>query len=137
VKSAALTHSIIGAAMEVHSQLGPGFLESIYKHALLHELSVRGLATQTELELIVSYRSFPVGKHRLDSLVEGTVIVELKAVAALNELHRAQVISYLMATGLELALIINFGAPQLLWKRLIKSRGFRGLRGSFTAKPLN
>jgi len=115
--------------MEVHRHLGPGFLESIYKHALLHELELRNLSTKTEFEVHITYKDRPIGKHRLDIIVEETVVVELKAVSAFNEVHMAQALSYLRATNLELALIFNFGEPSLVWKRLIKSRGLRGLHG--------
>jgi GxxExxY protein len=123
-----LTGKIIGAALEVHTSLGPGFLESIYKHALLRECQLRALLTQTEVEVPVSYKGFPVGKHCLDLVVDELVVVELKAVNAINDVHKAQTISYLAATGLEVALILNFGAARLLWKRLIKSRECRELR---------
>ena len=123
MQSAALTYEIIGAAMEVHSLLGPGFLESIYKNALLHELSLRGIQTQVEEEVCIAYKNRTVGKHRLDIIANGTVIIELKAVPAISDLHIAQSLSYLTATRLELALILNFGGPSLSWKRLIKSRG--------------
>jgi len=73
VKSAALTHDIIGAAMEVHTLLGPGFLEAIYKNALLHELQLHGLDVTTELEVPVTYKNQIVGTHRLDIVVEGKV----------------------------------------------------------------
>jgi GxxExxY protein len=119
VEFAALTYDIIGAAMEVHSLLGPGFLESIYKHALLHELRLRGLETKTEVEVHISYKDHHIGKHRLDLLVGDTVIVEIKGVSAINDVHT---LSYLKATNLELALILNFGGSSLSWKRLIKSR---------------
>src|SRR5262245_58362371 len=108
--------------MEVHGLLGPGFLESIYKHALLHELHLRGLATRTEVEVHISYKDRHIGKHRIDILVGDTLIVEIKGVSAINDVHIAQVLSYLKATNLQLALILNFGGPSLSWKRLIKSR---------------
>ena len=108
--------------MEVHSLLGPGFLESIYKHALLHELRLRGLETKTEVEVHIFYKDHHIGKHRLDLLVGDTVIVEIKGVSAINDVHIAQALSYLKATNLELALILNFGGSSLSWKRLIKSR---------------
>ena len=129
MQSAALTYQIIGAAIEVHNLLGPGFLESIYKHALLHELSLRGLRAKTELEIHIGYKNQSIGKHRLDIIVEDTVVVELKAANTIAEIHVAQALSYLKATDLELALILNFGKPSLVWKRLIKSRGLRGLNG--------
>jgi GxxExxY protein len=122
VEFAALTYDIIGAAMEVHTLLGPGFLESIYKHALLHELRLRGFETKTEVEVHISYKDHHIGKHRLDLLVGDTVIVEIKGVSAINDIHIAQTLSYLKATNLELALILNFGGSSLSWKRLIKSR---------------
>ena len=123
MKSAATTHEVIGAAMEVHNLLGPGFLESIYKRAVIHELHLRGLTAKTEVELRITYKDHVVGGHRLDIVVNDLVIVELKAVAAINDVHIAQAISYLTATRLELALIINFGGPSLSWKRGIRSRG--------------
>lgn len=109
--------------MEVHRLLGPGFLESLYKRALLHELSLRGLDTKTELEIDIAYKDHPIGKHRLDILVNDSVIVELKAVSAISAMHIAQALSYLTASSHELALILNFGTRSLSWKRLIKSRG--------------
>ena len=109
--------------MEVHGLLGPGSLESIYKSALIHELGLRGLKSTTEVETHVAYKDHPVGKHRLDLVVEDTVVVELKAVSSINAIHMAQALSYLKATGLEVVLIVNFGQPSLVWKRLIRSRG--------------
>jgi GxxExxY protein len=123
VKSAALTYEIIGAAMEVHKLLGSGFLESIYKRALLHELSLRGVHATSEVEVHISYKGHHVGKHRLDIVVNETIIVEIKAVSGINDVHIAQALSYLIATNLELAMIVNFGGPSLSRKRLIKSRG--------------
>jgi GxxExxY protein len=122
VEFAPLTYDIIGAAMEVHSLLGPGFLESIYKHALLHELHLRGVDARTEVEVHISYKEHHIGKHRIDILVGNSVIVEIKGVSAINDVHIAQALSYLKATNLELALILNFGGSSLSWKRLIKSR---------------
>jgi GxxExxY protein len=85
-----MTHTIIGAAMEVHRTLGPGFLEAIYRKALLHELSLRGLSAQTEVEIHIPYKNLSAGKHRLDLVVEQQVVVELKAVSALADLHTAK-----------------------------------------------
>jgi len=113
----------MGAAMEVHNLLGPGFLESIYKRALLHELGLRGLTAKTEVEVRIEYKTYQVGKHRLDMVVNDSVIVEIKGVSAITDVHMAQTLSYLQATSLQLALLINFGGPSLSWKRLIKSRG--------------
>ena len=115
--------------MEVHNLLGPGFLESVYKHSLVHELELQGLRTATEVEVPIQYKARLVATHRMDLIVEDSVIVELKAITSLSDFHFAQVLSYLKATDLEVALLFNFGQPSLVWKRLIKSRGFRGFRG--------
>jgi GxxExxY protein len=123
-----LTGRIIGAALEVHKLLGPGFVDSIYHRALLHELNLRGLLTQTELQIDIQYKDQIVGSHRLDIIVENLVVVELKAVNTIAGIHIAQTISYLKATNPELALIFNFGQRELSWKRLINSRQCRELR---------
>ncbi len=121
MKSEALTHEVIGAAMEVHSALGPGFIESIYESALLHELHLRGLATQSEREVRVTYKGRVVGTHRLDLVVGEELVVELKAVNGIAQAHVSQTLSYLKATGLEVGLIVNFGEASLVWKRLINT----------------
>jgi GxxExxY protein len=114
-----LTYLIIGAAMEVHTTLGPGFLESIYRNALLHELQLRALATQCELCVEVGYKDQIVGKHRLDLLVENSVVVELKAVTGINAVHMAQILSYMRAVHVDTGLVINFSEDSLRWKRII------------------
>jgi GxxExxY protein len=116
-----LTQEIIGAAMEVHRTLGPGFLESIYRNALLQELQQRNVWLQAERDVPVLYKNHLVGRHRLDLVVENRVIVELKAISGISDVHFAQVLSYLKATNLHLALILNFGGPRLTWKRLAKT----------------
>lgn len=123
-----LTGQIIGAAMEVHRALGPGFIESIYHRALVHELGLRGLSYETDVEIAVRYKNQLIGQHRLDIVVRKTVIIELKAVSAIVDIHVAQTLSYLKATNMEVALIMNFSLPSLTWKRLIKSRELRELR---------
>ncbi len=115
-----LTYSIIGAAMEVHREMGPGFLESVYQRALAHELAVRHIGFDVERRVSVRYKGIGVGEFDIDLLVEGKVIVELKAMAQLNQAHQAQVINYLAATELELALLINFGESSLRHKRIIR-----------------
>ena len=107
--------------MDVHSALGPGFLESIYKNALLHELRLRGIAAKPELEVEIAYKDLIVGRHRLDLFVADEVVVELKAISGIAEIHVAQALSYMKATHVEVGLIINFGEESLTWKRLIKS----------------
>jgi GxxExxY protein len=108
-----LTRRIIEAAIEVHRTLGPGYLESIYQEALTHEFTLRGIPFEREKPIQVKYKGVIVGEHRLDFLVGGRVIVELKAVSEFHEAFRAQVISYLKATGLKVGLILNFGKPRL------------------------
>lgn len=98
-----LTGEIIGAAMEVHRLLGPGFMEAIYRRALLQELNLRGFAVETELQLNVIYKNNVVGMHRLDIVVENAVVVELKAVSGIIEVHRSQAISYLKASNLQVS----------------------------------
>ena len=117
-----LTREIIGAAMEVHRALGPGFVESIYRNALCRELISKGLTVESEQEVCIAYKNHVVGRHRLDLLVDGRVIVELKAVNGFLDVHFAQALSYLKATQVEVALIVNFGVTTLRWKRLVKSR---------------
>ena len=118
----ALTGDIIGAAMEVHRVLGPGFVESVYQNALCHELHLRGLKFETELEVHVGYKQLVVGRHRLDLVVENSVIVELQVASAIVEAHLAQALSYMKATGIEVSLTLNFAGSSLTWRRLLKSR---------------
>jgi GxxExxY protein len=109
-----LTESIIGAAIEVHRILGPGLLESIYEEALCHELQLRGLRAERQVEVDVHYKGIIIKGQRLDLLVEGQVVVELKATSRLPEVALAQTLSYLKATGLKRALLLNFGAQRLV-----------------------
>ena len=118
-----LTGQVIGAAMEVHRVLGPGFLESIYHRALVHELKLRGLNVETERAIDIRYKDARVGVHRLDLIVETSVVVELKAVSNIADAHVAQVLSYLKATRLQVALILNFGGPSLVWRRVVRTGG--------------
>ena len=114
-----LTEKIIGAAIEVHRTLDPGFLESIYENALVIELRKRGLEVQQQLEIPVYYDEIQVGEHRLDILVEKTIVVELKAVKTIESVHFAIVRSYLKALRLRLGLILNFSATKLQPKRVM------------------
>jgi GxxExxY protein len=103
-----LAHQIIGAAIEVHRLLGPGFLESIYERALCHELTLRGLPFQSQIPLSVRYKDIEIPGQRLDLLVGERVITDLKTVDSFAPIHHAQVLSYLKTTGLRLGLLINF-----------------------------
>ncbi|MCY3022479.1 MAG: GxxExxY protein [Planctomycetota bacterium] len=104
---------IIGAAIEVHRHLGPGFLESVYERALCRELELQGIRFRCQQETPVPYKGIDIGGQRLDMVVEEQVIVELKAVEAIAPIHEAQLISYLKATGLRVGLLINFNVRQL------------------------
>ncbi|MCU0503156.1 MAG: GxxExxY protein [Anaerolineae bacterium] len=115
-----LTFAIIGAAMEVHKILGSGYLEAVYQAALAHELTLRGIRFEQLKRLPVAYKGVLVGDYEADFVVEGKIILELKAISALNANHEAQALNHLAATGLRLALLLNFGARSLQHKRLVK-----------------
>ena len=114
-----LSGRILAAAVEVHKALGPGFLESIYQKATEVALQHRGIAFQRQKEVHVYFEEVDVGLQRLDLVVEDQVILELKAVKALEEIHFAQLRSYLKATGLRIGLLLNFNAPTLVIKRVV------------------
>lgn len=113
-----LSYKIIGAAYEVHKALGPGYLENVYEEALAHELDLRGLRFERQSVITVHYKGRVVGTHRLDLVVEGKIIVEIKAVAALNAEFKQQTLSYLKSTGLRLGLLVNFGASSVKYVRI-------------------
>jgi GxxExxY protein len=116
------TFAIIGAAMEVHTQLGHGFLEGVYQEALAIEFSLRSIPFVREAEISITYKGQPLAcKYRADFACFGEVIVELKALSALTSVEEAQVLNYLKATGYQRALLINFGAPSLQTKRLVRN----------------
>ena len=114
-----LTAKIIQAFFEVHNALGPGYLESIYQNALKIELERIGLQCMTERVVEIFYRNKKVGEHRIDLVVNGKVLIELKAVSGFHLVHQAQVISYLKATGLRVALLVNFGKDKVVYKRFV------------------
>jgi len=114
-----LSFAIIGAAMEVHRILGPGYLEAVYQAALAHELTLRGIQFEQLKRLPVTYKGVLVGDYEADFVVAGKIL-ELKAISTLNANHEAQALNYLAATGLRLALLLDFGAQSLQHKRLIK-----------------
>ncbi len=114
-----LSYKIIGAAMEVHRVLGPGFLEAVYEAALAHELTLRGIPFERQKELPVYYKGQLVGHYVADFVIDGQIILELKAVSGLTKAHEAQAHNYLTATGLRLAILINF-ADSLQQKRIVR-----------------
>jgi len=115
----ALSGKILEAAAAVHRALGPGFLESVYQKAMEVVLRHRALSFQDQKEFHIFFEEEEVGLRRLDLIVGGEIIVELKAVKALEEIHYAQLKSYLTATGLRLGLLLNFNAPTLVVKRVV------------------
>lgn len=114
-----LSGRILAAAVEVHKALGPGFLESIYQKAMEVALEHRGIAFEGQKEIHVFFEGVDVGLHRLDLIVAGQIILELKAVKAFEDIHYAQVKSYLKATGLHVGLLLNFNATTLSIKRIV------------------
>ena len=123
IEEGELTETIIGCAMRVDSALGPGFLESVYQRALEHELRKTGLQVECQKQVSVYYDGVIVGDFIADLIVEGKVMIELKANQALVLANEAQLVNYLTATGIEIGLLINFGAQRLEFKR--KTRVYR------------
>ena len=113
-----LTHKIIGCAMKVHSTLGNGFQEVIYQRALAIEFQKQGIAFQREMEMTIFYESEVIGTRRVDFFAEENIMVELKAIIKLEEVHLAQAMNYCQAYNLPLGLLINFGAKSLEFKRV-------------------
>ena len=115
-----LVYDIVGCAMEVHSELGPGFLESVYEEALTIVFIEKGLKCEQQKNLKIKFRGENLKKQfTADLIVDDKVIVELKAVAQLKKIDEAQLINYLKATGLKVGLLLNFGMEKLDWKRFV------------------
>jgi len=113
-----LTHKIIGCAMKVHSALGNGFQEVIYQRALAIEFDCTSIGYQREQDFAIYYRNIDIGTRRVDFFVEDLVMVELKAIVQLEDVHLAQAINYLEAYNMQIGLLINFGSKSLTFKRL-------------------
>lgn len=113
-----LTHNIIGAAMEVHKVLGNGFQEVIYQRALAIEMANRNIGFSREHEMDILYKGEQIGTRRVDFFVEGMIMVELKAIVQLEDVHLAQAMNYVEAYKLDIGLLINFGAKSLQFKRV-------------------
>lgn len=120
-----ITEHILAASFEVMQEIGHGFLESVYERSLLIALQSRGLTVKSQVPIKVIFRKHTVGEFFADLLVENKVIVELKAAKSLAPEHQAQVINYLNATGIEVGLLINFGAPKMDYHRLVRKKDFR------------
>jgi GxxExxY protein len=115
-----ITHKLIEACFEVINELGAGFLESVYQQALLIALAQKGLRARSQAPISVMFRGQSVGEFYADIFVEDKVIVELKAISALTPAHKAQLINYLKATGIDVGLLVNFGQQRLEYKRLYR-----------------
>ena len=123
-----VTEKIIGCAYTVANTLGSGFLEKVYENALAHELRKAGLAVQQQAGIAVNYDGVIVGDYVADLLVGNEVLVELKAVKGIENVHFAQCMNYLKATGLQVCLLINFGTPRIEIKRVLN--GFSTTAGN-------
>jgi GxxExxY protein len=117
-----ITHKIIGCAMQVHSGLGNGFQEAIYQRSLEIEMTLAGLAFEREKEMSIYYRGMVVGARRVDFFVEEKIMVEIKAIIELEDVHLAQGINYLEAYNMEIGLLLNFGSKSLAFKRLLNKK---------------
>ena len=114
-----LTARVIGCAYRVSDALGCGFLEKVYENAMAHDLRKEGLRVEQQKKILVYYDGAVVGEYVADLVVEGMVVVELKAVRQLSQIHIAQCLNYLKATGLKVCLLINFGNPKVDVKRIV------------------
>ena len=117
-----LTHKIIGCAMKVHSTLGTGFQEIIYQKALAIEMQKQNLSFGREIEMTIFYDGIDIGKRRVDFFVEEKIMVEIKAIIELEDVHLAQGINYLEAYNMEIGLLLNFGSKSLAFKRLLNKK---------------
>ena len=115
-----LSYAVVGAAMEVHRILGPGFLEEVYESALAHELALRRISFERQKRLPVCYKGELAGSYVADLVVDGQIVLELKAISRLTLIHEAQAHHYLAATGLRLAILLNFGSTSLQQKRIVR-----------------
>ena len=126
-----LSYLIMQAAFEVYNELGPGFLESIYEEAMNRELTRRGIVLERQKEIKVYFKGEPIGEFKLDNIANGRIILEYKAVSEIARIHKQQALSYLKATGLELAIVINFGAERVQSSRVVNTKGKAKLPLSF------
>jgi GxxExxY protein len=114
-----LTERVIGCIYAVSNAMGCGFLEKVYRNALHVELTVNGLVAEPEKKIIITYRGAVVGDYIADLVVEGCILLELKAVKALDDVHMAQCLNYLKATGIKVCLLVNFAKPKVEIRRIV------------------
>jgi len=114
-----LSFQVMSAVFEVHNVLGPGFLEKVYERALVKEFGLRNIAVETQKEINVSYKNEIIGSYFADILVDGQIIIELKAIPHVLPLHEAQLLNYLKATGIKLGLLVNMGTQRVEYKRMV------------------
>lgn len=117
-----ITAKIIGCAMEVHNNLGNGFQEVVYQRALSIEMNLQHIAHEREKEMPLTYKGFDIGTRRVDFFVDDKIMVEIKAIKELEDVHLAQAINYLEAYNMEIGLLINFGNTKLQFKRVMKPK---------------
>lgn len=120
-----LSYKLIGSAMEVHKILGPGFLEGSYQRAYEAELKIQKIFFESQKRIKIFYKNIDLGFQVLDLIIDGKIIVEMKAVSEILPIHQAQLISYLKATDYELGILINFGAKSLQYKRIVLTNFLR------------
>lgn len=116
-----LSNQIIGVAIKVHKNLGPGFVEKVYERALLYEFKKEGIKFATEVPIKIKYENIDIGGQRIDIIVEDAIILELKSMSAICDAHKAQLISYLKVTNKRLGLILNFARSKLEIKRIVNN----------------
>ena len=121
-KEHAVTEKVIGLAMKIHRALGPGFLESVYLNALVHELRRAGLSAEVAQRITVRYENVIVGEFIADLVVDDYILCELKAISSLSKSDEVQLVNYLVATNRDFGLLINFGAPSLQFKRKYRNK---------------
>jgi GxxExxY protein len=122
LKHDGITRKIIGCAMKVHTKLGNGFQEVIYQRSLEIEMALEGISFEREKEMTIYYREIEIGTRRVDFFVENLIMVELKALIELEDVHLSQAINYLEAYNTEIGLLINFGSKSLTFKRLLNKK---------------
>ncbi len=120
-----LTGQIIKIAINVHKNIGPGFVEKVYQRAMYLDLKGSGLKFEREVKMNIKYRGVNIGYEQVDFVVEGRVIVELKTVSEIQDIHRAKMLSYLKASGCKVGLIINFAKPIIEVKRIVYDESYK------------